>query len=116
MKKQILITFLFSFLISCESRTYDEISDAAPITETVKYQPQVKAIIDANCIVCHSAGGAASFRPFNNYVEVKTAIDLLLDRVQRLPGDPQKMPQGGSLSTTDINILKKWKEDGLLEN
>ncbi len=102
-------------LNSCDSRTYEEISDNTPITATVKYTSDVKPIIEANCTVCHSAGGSAAFQPLKNYDQVKMQIDNILDRIQRPNGDPQKMPQGGALSQPNIDIIKKWKSDGLLE-
>lgn len=116
MKKIIYISSLILFITSCESRTYEEISDNTPIAETVRYQKDIKPIIDANCIVCHSAGGSASFQPLTNYNQVKNNIDNIIDRIQRPNGDPQKMPQGGSLSATQINTFIKWKADGLTEN
>ncbi|MBB6372163.1 hypothetical protein [Chryseobacterium shigense] len=116
MKKIICILTGFVLLISCESRTYEEISDHTPITEQVKYTKDIKPIIDANCIVCHSPGGAASFQPWTNYNQVKNNIDNILDRIQRANGDPEKMPQGGALSQAQINTFLKWKADGLAEN
>jgi hypothetical protein len=47
---------------------------------------------------------------------VKGDIDGIIDRISRANGDPLKMPQGGSLSPAQINIITKWKADGLLEN
>lgn len=102
--------------IACESRTYEEISDKTPVTELVTYNKDVKPIIEANCIICHSAGGAASFQPFTSYNQVKNNIDNIINRISRPIGDPQKMPQGGSLSPSQIKIITKWKADGLTEN
>lgn len=116
MKKIIYIAGFILFVTSCESRTYEEISDTTPITETVSYKADIQPIINANCISCHSPGGSASYKPWTNYTQVKNEIDNILDRIQRPNGDPQKMPQGGSLSANQINIFKKWKADGLLEN
>ncbi|AZA80800.1 hypothetical protein C1637_11740 [Chryseobacterium lactis] len=100
-------------LVACESRTYEEISDNTPITVPVNYTQDVKPIVDNNCIGCHSAG---SFKPLVTYDQVKNNIDGILDRIQRPNGDPLKMPKGGSLSATQINIFTKWKADGLTEN
>ncbi|WP_228424315.1 hypothetical protein [Chryseobacterium geocarposphaerae] len=116
MKKIMYIFSLATILIACESRTYEEISGSTPIVEKVTYNKDVKPLIDANCIVCHSAGGSASFQPWTSYNQVKTHIDNILDRIQRPVGDPQKMPQGGALSPPQINIFIKWKTDGLIEN
>lgn len=114
MKKLIILSATI-FLISCESRTYDEISDQTPLTATVKYVNNVKPIFDANCIICHSAGGSANFQPLTSYDEVKTNIEEILIRIQKPNGNPLKMPQGGALSQQNIEIIKKWKADGLLQ-
>ncbi|WP_228441127.1 hypothetical protein [Chryseobacterium phosphatilyticum] len=115
MKKLIylLIISLAAVVIACESRTYEEISDNTPITAPVNYITDVKPIMDNNCMGCHSAG---SFKPFATYNQVKNNIDGILDRIQRPNGDQEKMPKGGSLSATQINIFIKWKADGLTEN
>ncbi|WP_228456997.1 c-type cytochrome [Chryseobacterium sp. LAM-KRS1] len=116
MKKLLYIVSSAVLLISCESRTYDEISNHTPITQQVKFTADIKPIIDANCISCHSANGPGSFQPLTNYNQVKNNIDKIIDRIQRPNGDPGKMPQGGSLSATQINLFIKWKADGLVEN
>lgn len=69
--------------------------------------------MDNNCISCHGAG---SFKPLTTYNEVKTNIDAIIERIQKQNGDPLKMPQGGSLSGSQINVIVTWKADGLLEN
>ncbi len=99
-------------LTACESRTYEEISDNTPIAEVVTYNKDVKLIIDANCVSCHSPGVQA----LSNYSQVKANIDNVINRISRANGDPLKMPQGGSLSPSQITIITKWKADGLLEN
>ncbi|WP_347217832.1 hypothetical protein [Chryseobacterium sp.] len=111
--KYILALSLAVVIIACESRTYEEISENKPIILPVKYTTDIKPIIDNNCIGCHSAG---SFKPLATYDQVKSNIDGILDRIQRPNGDPEKMPKGGSLSATQINIFIKWKADGLTEN
>lgn len=113
MKKIVYILSSAALLTACDSRTYEEISDNTPITVLVKYNSEVKTIVDNNCIGCHSA---TSFKPLTTYNDVKNNIDGILDRIQRPNGDPGKMPQGGSLSQTQINTFIKWKADGLVEN
>lgn len=116
MKKVIIISaLLFFFTIGCDTRTYQDISENIEIAPTVKYTDHVKPIIESNCVSCHYSNGSASFYPLTNYELVKTAIDNILLRVQKPIGDPEKMPQGGSLSQQNIDILKKWKTDGLQE-
>lgn len=115
MKKLIYLIILSSatIIIACESRTYEEISENKPIILPVKYTEDIKPIMDNSCVSCHSAG---SFKPLATYDQVKNNIDGILDRIQRANGDQQKMPKGGSLSSTQINTFIKWKADGLTEN
>lgn len=113
MKNIIYIASIILFVTSCESRTYEEISDNTPIADVIKYQTDIKPIIENNCISCHSSG---SFKPFVTYDQVKSNIDIIVNRIQRPNGDPLRMPQGGSLSSGQINNFLKWKADGLVEN
>jgi len=116
MRKIIFLLSVAAISLACESRTYEEISDQTPAPTIVKYTADVKPIVDANCISCHNSGGAASFLPLTNYTQLKNNIDNVIDRIQRANGDAMKMPQGGSLSPSQITIFTKWKADGLLEN
>ncbi|RTZ49943.1 hypothetical protein EJ377_07380 [Chryseobacterium arthrosphaerae] len=115
MKKLVYLLSLSSMIIlnSCDSRTYEEISDNTPIVLPVKYTADIKPIIDNNCIGCHSTDGF--IKPLATYDQVKANIDGILDRIQRPNGDPEKMPKGGSLSATQINTFIKWKADGLVK-
>lgn len=110
------VVLIFLALMSCETKTFEDISDNTPVPEIVTYNKDVKTIIQNNCVVCHSPTGSNPYFPLTDYTVTKNAIDNILDRIQRANGDPQKMPQGGTLSPDNINIIKKWKADGLLEN
>lgn len=113
----LLIIMLFS-LASCDSSTYEDIQEETIIVGKVTYTSQVKAIIDANCVSCHSTTGSASFRPMTNYLEVKIAFEEtnLVSRIQRQNGESGQMPQTGRMSQDKINIIIQWGTDGLLEN
>lgn len=116
MKKIVYIISSAILLIACESRTYEEISDKTPVASVVTYNKDIKPIFDANCTSCHSATGSGFFQPLTNYSQVKNNIDNIINRISKPTGDPLKMPQGGSLSPTQITIITKWKADGLTEN
>lgn len=109
----ILAILCVATMIACESRTYEEISENTPIILPVKYTADIKPIMDNSCVGCHAAG---SYKPLTTYDQVKNNIDGIIDRIQRPNGDPEKMPKGGSLSATQINMFIKWKADGLTEN
>lgn len=115
-KFKIIITLCFVLaLFSCENRTYDDISGTKNVILVAKYTDHVKPIIDNNCVSCHSSSGTASYLPLTNYTEVKESIDGIIDRIKRPSGDPLKMPKGGSLSQSNIDIITQWKTDGLKE-
>lgn len=105
-------------LASCESVTYDEIQDDTLFQGDVTYNANVKTIINANCVSCHSAGGTASFRPLGTYAEVVDAVQNagLLDRIQRQNGEDGVMPQSGRMPQNNIDVIVQWNTDGLLEN
>lgn len=118
MKKTGIIFILISILFSCESTTFEEISeDMEPIEDTIKYSTHTRIIFDENCIMCHSPGNEASFRPLTNYNEVRTAVmeTNLIERIQLPNGDPNLMPKPGRMPQDKINLILQWQEDGLLE-
>ena len=115
MKKLFIFLLPTIFLIFFESRTYEEISDQTPLNATITYVNDVKPIIDANCVTCHAPGGSASYQILTNYNEVKMQIDEIINRIEKPIGDPLKMPQGSALPKQQIEIIKKWKADGLLQ-
>ncbi|PZR19954.1 MAG: hypothetical protein DI539_12290 [Flavobacterium psychrophilum] len=110
--------FLAMAFVSCDSHTYEEISEEIIIDGDVTYDANVKSIIDANCVSCHSNGNVASFRPLTNYTEVKNAVENggLLQRIQMQDAEPGVMPQTGRMSQAKIDVILQWNEDGLLEN
>ena len=117
-KRYILLPLLLVVFASCESTTYEEIQDNTVIEGNVTYNANVKTIIQANCISCHSAGGTASFRPLGTYADVVDAVQNagLLDRIQRQNGEDGLMPQSGRMPQSTIDIILEWNTDGLLEN
>jgi uncharacterized membrane protein len=125
MKKTIALTILLAALTSCsDSDTYQDVStpSTTPGTgtsaTTISYTKNVKSIIDANCISCHSSGRSAAFKPLTTYAEVKAAVENagLLNRIQLQSGQQGLMPQGGRMSQTNIDLIVKWNTDGLKEN
>ncbi len=95
-------------LYSCSKKDADTATDGM-------YFPQVKKIIQNNCMSCHNSAGSWQGRPTQfdtdeditrSYASIKAAV-----------ADPEtfvnkRMPQGGSLSQADIDIIVKWFEKG----
>ena len=115
--KKYLFLLILSSVFSCESSTFEEISEEIPVIEEVTYTENVKTIIDNNCIECHSPGGISSFRPLTNYNEVREAVleTNLLERIQMQNGEEGQMPQTGRMPQNLIDVILLWNDQGLLE-
>jgi hypothetical protein len=108
------ITFLFHFT-SC---TNDSENDLINVPDTVTYNNSVKAIIDANCIACHGNSSPAANLSLTNYNQVADAdtVDNIIERIELPQGTTGLMPQSGTrLPQNSIDIIKKWRDDGLNE-
>jgi mono/diheme cytochrome c family protein len=81
--------------------------------ETVTYSGNIKAIIDGNCVSCHSPGGENSNVPLQTYAQVSGKASLIKVRIEKPAGDPLVMPRGGKLSQTNIDLINKWIADGM---
>jgi uncharacterized membrane protein len=80
-----------------------------------RYFPIVKSIIQNNCLVCHSSGGLWTGRPVA--FDSDSAIAASSESIKAAVADPispvnRRMPQGGSLSAGDIDMIVKWFEKG----
>ncbi len=106
MKKIIIPITAFAAVIysvvSCNTTTYDEISDSA--NTTVTYNKDIQPIMSANCTSCHSqAGGQEPY--LENYQQVKTNIDDILSEIK-----DGSMPPDGPLPVSTINKIQSWKD------
>ncbi|KOS08339.1 hypothetical protein AM493_12415 [Flavobacterium akiainvivens] len=115
--KKLILPLAAVALISCDSNTYEDIEQEIIIDGPVTYNANVKAIIDANCVMCHNSAGQASFRPLTTYAEVKAAVEQagLLNRIQLQNGQPGIMPSTGRMPQSTIDVILEWSTDGLLE-
>ena len=113
-----IIVVFAAISFSCETNTYEDIGGTTNIVGDVTYEGHIKAVIDNNCIVCHSPGGESSFRPFTSYEQVREAVltTNLLDRIQRQNGEEGQMPKTGRMPQDKINLILEWNNDGLQEN
>lgn len=73
----------------------------------------VKAIINAQCVSCHQAGGQASFAPFTNNCNIVAQSANIRTRAV-VQGN---MPPSGPLSQADKDKINAWvAAGGKLEN
>lgn len=118
MKRIILATVLVVLVSaglvfsSCESKTYDEISE---IVTNPTYSSNVKKVIDKNCISCHA--GDSQYPNLENYEEVKSAIenDNLICKIDDLADcSGGIMPTSGRMPQSTIDMIKLWRDQGLI--
>lgn len=106
-----------ALFLSCSNNSSDDLLDVN--TATVTYNNQVKNIITANCLFCHT-DPPVNFAPMRltTYEDVKNAVLTrgLIDRISRAQGVSGMMPSGGTrLPQTLINQLITWQNEGFPE-
>lgn len=75
---------------------------------TVFFQKDIRPLMQQYCTGCHSN--------YSDYASVKKDVDMILNRIQRIPGAVGFMPQGGqALTQAEINLIKKWKDEGMAD-
>lgn len=83
----------------------------------VTYATTVKLLVETRCAPCHFPDKGGNKKPLNSYVNMKDNIDDMIRRVGLNPTDKGFMPfRKEKLDSASVLALKKWKEDGLLEN
>src|ERR1043165_5056295 len=90
-------------------------SDSTPDPGTQTYFPRVKAIIQNNCMTCHSSTGSWVGRP--TAFDTDTQIIAAHASIKAAVADPEtvtnkRMPQVGTLSAADIDIIVQWHNKG----
>jgi len=99
-----------TFMASCESRTYADIS--APVTNPT-YEANVRPVVDANCSTsgCHNG---ATFPPLTNYNQVKDAAQNG-SFLCRINGSCGVMPPSGKMDQGTVDMINKWAQQGYVE-
>lgn len=114
----LVITFT---IVSCSSGG-DDSPTPTPVTPPTTgggtvtnptYTANIKSIIDANCVSCHSPGGQNSNVPLQTYAQVSAKSSLIKTRIEKPAGDPLVMPKGGKLSQANIDLINVWIANGM---
>ena len=107
------IIYLFSLaLVIVGFASCSKSSDTPPVTQG-PYFPQVRTIIQNNCISCHSPGGAG----MPVLLHTDTLIVQSAASIKAAVNDPvtpvnHRMPQGGTLPAADIATIVNWYNAG----
>ncbi|MEO5776107.1 MAG: cytochrome c [Flavobacterium sp.] len=108
--KIILVALVGVLIVSCDSTTVQEIQ---PVVTNPTYNSNIKAIMSAKCVSCHSSNGQNP--ALTNYAEVKDAIEngSLECRIQNDCG--AIMPPSGKMPQVFIDMINNWKVQGYVE-
>lgn len=100
--------FFMSCLTNVEEPIVDENPDVDPCS-TITYSSNIKSIIDVNCVQCHGNGG--NFPDLTTYENTRANADLVKSETQS-----RRMPQGSSLTNSEIEAIACWVDAGALNN
>lgn len=84
----------------------------APVVTKVTYIANIKPLMVSMCTPCHTTGAQAGTMNYSRYDHTKAQINRIISETQ----SGSMPPSSPKLTTTQINLLKQWITDGLLEN
>ena len=81
---------------------------------------KIAPIVKLNCVPCHEANSGANFEARKKFVDnfaiAKEFSSTIENRIQRETTAAGFMPRGkAKLAQADIDLVKQWIADGLLE-
>ena len=87
-----------------------ELAQTIKVKSGISYSASIDSIIETNCIVsgCHNGSQFPDFRNFNN-------IQMNAAQIKTLTGN-RTMPEEGSLTQAEIDMIACWVDDGAANN
>ena len=120
--KYIYILVVWFVLVGCYNDTEEQLYGAAVCNlEDVTYSIDVAPILSNNCYACHGQSNAPANGAgivLEGYEKIKVAVDngLLIESVIHGPNASPMPKNAPKLSDCKINTIKKWIEEGALNN
>lgn len=108
----IIAALILTATIGSCSKDQAEPKKEEPKVDKVTYENFAGALFQSKCSGCHATGGMGAGKwVFSGYNSVKEHATRINNAVLVIGS----MPQGGSLSATEKEKLKKWFDSGLSE-
>jgi len=87
-----------------------ELTQTIRVRSGISYSASIDSIIETNCAItsCHNGSQFPDFRNFNN-------IQANASQIKTLTGN-RTMPEEGSLTQTEIDMIACWVDDGAVNN
>lgn len=127
--KSLPLALLSLLLFSCVSNVEDLTDDVVPEPDEVSYASDIQPIFNSQCTSCHGNNGNISFTTYANttsgtgnfyganlIISGDADASGLVDKIEPNPESGSRMPQGGSLTATEIATIKAWINQGALNN
>ena len=109
------ILLIFSLIIITAFAACTKKASPAKIIPTT-YTVDILPLIQSKCTPCHLPSKGGFKADFENYESAKKYGAEMLDRVMIAPGQRGFMPfKHEKLADTEIALIKKWIDGGLLE-
>lgn len=117
MKKMLILSAaVIAVIVFANCSAPKKVAATPPEPAKLNYAANVHTVITTYCTPCHIPSKGGNKKPYDNFANVKSDIDEIIRRVELTPGTRGFMPlRQPKLSDSTINILKQWKQDGLLE-
>lgn len=134
--KKINLVLLFSVVIvglSCSENTENLVAapddgGEEPVTD-ISYVNDIQPIFDSSCTSCHGSNGNVSLVSYSalmNSVGSRYGSNVvvagnadgsgLVDKIEPNPEHGTRMPIGGTLTTSEIQTIRTWINEGANNN
>ncbi len=111
----IFLMCILTFMLSCKSMEPVPEEDSLVTSSKITFTKNIQPLIRDKCAPCYVSGGDRSNK-YDDYNTLSTLVTGVIGRVIKEKTDPLFMPKNGvKLTTTELNLLRKWIDDGLLE-
>lgn len=113
-----MIVLALSLTYCSSSKKAAKKAEAAAAAVPKTTYSHVSTIMAGSCSPCHIPSKGGNKKAYDNYANVKADIDEIIRRVELNPTDRGFMPfkKTEKLPADVVDVLKKFKADGALEN
>lgn len=122
----LVVATMFILMLSLTNCYYDEVLVIEDTTPTaISFANDIQPIFNANCVSCHPSVSVPDLTEGNSYTFLTVTDPALVvpndadgsELYQRILGiGGGVMPPSGSLSKTDIKLIRDWINNGALNN
>ena len=112
----LMLTIIISFA-ACSKKSNPGKSTAEDVkVKLTTYSGDILPLLQAKCTPCHLPSKGGNKANFENYEVAKKYGTEMLARVIKAPTEKGFMPRmNPKLSESEIAVIRKWGEQGLLE-